>query len=290
MIAYRYVLLCLLILTLCLSLLKCGEAPRLSAIDTALIEHRDALRLEKEFTADIQRPFVVISDMDPATERKRALHLVRWAADLLEKDFFAAPPDAIYDLWLLKDAASYNSTVTKMTGEAPTTIYGFCSDSTKTIYLNYATGGGTLIHEITHAYMHGNFPACPAWFNEGLASLFEAVKEHDGHLYGLPNWRLNGLQQALKAGTAPSFASIMAMTPGRFYGDGRDVNYGVARYLCYQLQERHLLIPYFRAFVANQKNDPEGIASLKQVLNVSDLTAFRAEWETAMMALKIPER
>ena len=73
-------------------------------------------------------------------------------------------------------------------------------------------------------------------------------------------------------------------------GEERAVNYCVARYLCYQLQERHLLIPYFRAFVANQKNDPEGIASLRQVLNVSDLTAFRAEWETAMIALKLPER
>ena len=41
---------------------------------------------------------------------------------------------------------------------------------------------------------------------------------------------------------------------------------------------------------SNQKNNPEGIASLRQVLYVNDLTAFRAELETAMMALKLPER
>lgn len=41
---------------------------------------------------------------------------------------------------------------------------------------------------------------------------------------------------------------------------------------------------------SNQKNGPEGIASLRQVLYVNDLTAFRAELETAMMALKLPER
>jgi len=28
-----------------------------------------------------------------------------------------------------------------------------------------------LVHEIVHPFMRANFPECPAWFNEGLASL-----------------------------------------------------------------------------------------------------------------------
>jgi hypothetical protein len=218
----------------------------------------------------------------------RAVRTIAWATGLLEQDFFPKPPDGIYEVWLFKDAETYTTTVTHLTGKAPGTPYGFCLTAKKTIYLNFATGGGTLIHEITHAYMHGNFPDCPAWFNEGLASLFEAVEEKDGHLRGRPNWRLPGLQQALKAKTAPEFATVMAMTAGRFYGEDSGVNYGVARYLCYHLQERGLLIPFHRAFLANQPEDRTGIASLLQVLKADSLTALRSEWEAATMKLELP--
>lgn len=256
--------------------------------DEALNERKQVLQLGlPDHRVVVEKPFVVIHNLD-APIAERALRTIRWAARLLEQDFFPKPPDGIYETWLFKDAETYISTVTHLTGKAPTTPYGFCLTAKKTIYLNFATGGGTLIHEITHAYMHGNFPECPAWYNEGLASLFEAVEEKDGHLRGRPNWRLPGLQQALKTKKAPEFATVMAMTPGRFYGEDSSLNYGVARYLCYHLQERGLLIPFHRAFLANQADDRTGIASLQQVLKTDSLAPLRAEWEAAMMTLALP--
>ena len=59
-------------------------------------------------------------------------------------------------------------------------------------------GGGTLVHEIVHPFMRANFPACPAWFNEGLASLYEQSAEKDGHIRGLINWRYTALEKAVK--------------------------------------------------------------------------------------------
>ena len=39
--------------------------------------------------------------------------------------------------------------------------------------MNIGPGPGTLSHELVHPYMEANFPNVPAWFNEGLASLYE---------------------------------------------------------------------------------------------------------------------
>ena len=40
------------------------------------------------------------------------------------------------------------------------------------VVLGTSTGGGTLVHEIVHPFMRANFPNCPSWFDEGLASLY----------------------------------------------------------------------------------------------------------------------
>ena len=51
--------------------------------------------------------------------------------------------------------------------------------ASRTIYLSPEWNGRTpaelsvLVHEMVHPFMDADFPACPAWFNEGLASLYE---------------------------------------------------------------------------------------------------------------------
>lgn len=63
-----------------------------------------------------------------------------------------------------------------------------------------ATGGragyGTLLHEMVHALMAADFPNAPAWLNEGLASLYERTQWRNSTLHGLPNWRMDGMQES----------------------------------------------------------------------------------------------
>ena len=68
--------------------------------------------------------------------------------------------------------------------------------------MNIDTGGGTLVHEIVHPFIAANFPDCPAWFNEGLASLYEQSGEYRGRIWGRTNWRLAGLQEAIQPNQA----------------------------------------------------------------------------------------
>jgi hypothetical protein len=240
------------------------------------------------FTILIERPFVVIGNEAPAMVRGRAENTVRWAVHRLKKDFFSRDPAEIIDIWLFKDKASYDRYTKELFHDTPTTPYGYYSAEHHALIMNIETGGGTLVHEIVHPYMRANFPECPAWFNEGMGSLFEQSSEKDGHMVGLTNWRLAGLQKSIKAGGVPAFDKLLATDDQEFYQHDAGTNYAQARYLCYYLQERGLLIQFYREFVANQKSDPSGFDTLKKILGEDDMGKFKAKWEAFVSKLTFP--
>src|SRR6267378_8593239 len=174
-----------------------------------------------EFAVVIQPPFVVIGDESPESVKEHSENTVKWAVDKLKQDFFTKDPKEILDIWLFRDADSYERNVLALFSEKPGTPYGYYSSTHKALIMNIATGGGTLVHEIVHPFMEANFPACPAWFNEGLGSLYEQCGEVDGHIHGYTNWRLPGLQTAIKAGTVPTFRKLTAMDARAFYNDDK---------------------------------------------------------------------
>jgi hypothetical protein len=239
----------------------------------------------KDFSIVVQRPFVVIGDEPAESVKEHAEHTVKWAVDKLKQDFFTKDPNEILDIWLFKDAASYEKNTRLLFGEKPSTPYGYYSSAHKALIMNIETGGGTLVHEIVHPFMEANFPACPPWLNEGLGSLYEQCGEVSGHIHGFTNWRLPGLQQAIKAGTVPSFRSLTALDASNFYNDDRGTNYGQSRYLCYYLQEKGLLIRFYREFHLNQKIDPTGYKSLQRVLGEPDMERFKGKWQTYVLGL-----
>ena len=138
--------------------------------------------------------------------------------------------------------------------------------------------------------MPANFPDCPAWFNEGLASLYEQSAEREGHIKGLVNWRLKGLEKKIKEGKLPSFRELTATSDAEFYGGSGNANYsenyGQARYLCYYLQEKKLLRTFYREFTANSKTDPTGYETLKRVLGEKNMGKFQKKWEKYVLDLR----
>ena len=55
----------------------------------------------------------------------RAKSTVRWAVDLLKRDYFSREPRDIIDIWLFKDKESYESHAQAIFGDEPTTPYGY---------------------------------------------------------------------------------------------------------------------------------------------------------------------
>jgi hypothetical protein len=252
--------------------------------------HVDELknRIPPGFTIVVQAPFVVIGDESPEMVKRRAIDTVQWAVERLKRDYFAKDPAEIIDVWLFGGKRSYDKYTKELFNDTPGTPYGYYSPAHKALIMNIATGGGTLVHEIVHPFMRSNFPACPAWFNEGMGSLYEQSSDRDGHIRGLTNWRLAGLQKAIRQNGVPSFAALTSMDDATFYGEDRGTNYAQSRYLCYYLQEHGLLVRCYREFLANQKEDPTGFKTLAAVLHEEDMEAFKKRWETYVLKLTFP--
>jgi hypothetical protein len=260
----------------------------LSSTDADFARHVEKLKKKlpsTDFSIVIQKPFVVIGDEPAEAVKQHSEDTVKWAVDRLKQDFFPKDPKEILDIWLFKDADSYERNTLRLFGEKPTTPYGYYSSSHKALIMNISTGGGTLVHEIVHPFMEANFPACPAWFNEGLGSLYEQCGEVDGHIHGFTNWRLPGLQAAIRSGRVPSFKSLTALDANGFYNADKGTNYSQARYLCYYLQQRGLLRKFYREFHARQKQDPTGYQTLRKILGGADMRAFKQRWEKYVLGL-----
>jgi len=265
-------------------------SPAATFTDADYAQHMMQLRrmMPDEFTALIEPPFVVIGDEDPDTVAFRASHTVRWATALLKQDYFARDPDRIIDIWLFGSEQSYEHYTVELFAEEPDTPFGFYSPKHDALLMNIATGGGTLVHEIVHPFVAANIPSCPAWINEGLGSLYEACGERGGHIRGLTNWRLAGLQRAIGQDMSPTFEHLTSRNDEQFYGDDSGIYYAQSRYLFYYLEQQGLLRRLVRDYVANQAQDPSGYQTLQTVLGNPDMAEFEQQWRDFVMALEYP--
>jgi len=233
----------------------------------------------------VESPFFVVGN-DTQAVLNRRVDTVRWATKHFEAELFDRRPARLLDIYLFNDADSYNAGVKALTGAAPTTPYGFYSKRHDGLFMNIATGGGTLVHELVHPYVEADFPNAPPWLNEGLGSLFEQSDERDGKIVGLTNWRLSGLQRAIRKEAVPTFHALTHLDTDAFYDDDTGVHYAASRYLLYYLQEHGLLHRYYRAFKAAQRTDPSGYRTLQAILGETDMSAFEARWRDYVMGLR----
>jgi hypothetical protein len=251
------------------------------------MELREKL-LSPGMTVVFEKPFLVVGNESAAAVRDRARNLVRWTKKLLLADFFSEPPTMLEEVWILKDKASYEKTSRELFDTTPDTPYGYYLSSRQALVMNIKPGYGTLTHELVHPFFQHAFRGLkegpPAWLNEGLASLFERPAERDGHLIGKVNWRLPGLQAALRRHAVPSFRALTHFTTEQFYNDDDGVHYAEARYLCYWLQERGVLASFVRRALAEQEQDATGWAALGEVLE-AEPDSLRGEWESFVKKL-----
>jgi hypothetical protein len=263
-----------------------SEGPTAADLAQAVMVAREKIGDEPGFTLVVQPPWVVVGDLDADAVRARATGTVEWTTNQLRRDYFAKDPADAWTIWLFADDESYTRHAKAFFGDEPDTPYGYADSGEHALIMNIGTGGGTLVHEMVHPFIGANLPDCPAWINEGLASLYEHVGEEDGHIWGYTNWRLRGLKAAIRAGDVPSLRWLTATTWEQFYAEERGVNYAMARYLMQYMQEKGKLRPFMAAYAKNRATDPTGYQTLIETLGVTDVARFTTEWEAWAMALE----
>ena len=242
-------------------------------------------RVPSNFIVMVEKPFVIVSDCPESEVADYSARIVNQVVTLLKKDFFLKDPDEIIDIWLLRDQKSYQYHASHQFGIVPETPYGFYSPAHHSLILDISTGGGTLVHEMVHPFVAANFKGCPVWFNEALASLYERPTQVQGHLHGLPNWRLVGLQEAVSTQKTLPIVELFAMDEDHFYDDPSGIPYAQSKYIAYYLQQQGLLVDYYHAFYENRKSDPSGLKTLVNLLNIENLADFQTGWQQWVLEL-----
>jgi hypothetical protein len=234
-----------------------------------------------DLTYAVEAPFVVWGEKRNGKPDTRT---VRWTVQQLEREYFTKRPNGIYDVFLFDGEESYVRHAKEMFGEEPGTPYGYASSQHHALVMNIATGGGTLVHELVHPYVAANFADAPTWLNEGLASLYEQSSERDGRIIGLPNWRLAGLQKALRRGAVPPMAKLVTTSDAEFRDEDEGLHYAQARYLMQYLQEQGLL----QAFIRRALREPSAAAALKATLGEAKWKTLDADWRKWVSSLSFP--
>jgi hypothetical protein len=233
--------------------------------------------LAEEFIVEVASPFVIAGDIPHAEFVRIKNGTILNCYRALHNQFFTVKPTYAIKAFLFKDDASYRKHARKLFGDKPSTPFGYYKSEQRSLVMNIATGTGTLVHEMLHALIEPDFPQVPAWFNEGLGSLFEQCTVTSHGLKGLVNWRLPILRKAIAEKKIAGLRKLTATTTTRFYLDPRGTHYAEARYFCMYMQELGLLEKFYKAFKANFKDDPTGAKTIEKLFG-KDLGEIQKNW------------
>jgi len=201
-------------------------------------------KLEGSFAYHVEPPFVIAGDIPPDSLQRQTLWSILRPAKAMWTSYFTRRPDKAITVLLFSGQKSYRRWAKTLFGHTDVSYFGYYTNHNRTLVMDIGTGGGTLIHELTHALIVYDFPNVPDWFNEGLASLHEGCRVGEQEIVGVLNWRLPILLKAIASGKLRSLKSLT--TSDDFYGERVDHNYAQARYLMMYAQQKGVLKKLYR--------------------------------------------
>jgi len=252
----------------------------------------DAARVAKKLgegcACIVRPPFVIAGNLTEAELERWHAQTISPAAQAMARSYFRTPPDQPITVLLFADEESYRDFARRLYQDERVSIYGYYKPAERVLVMNIGTGGGTLVHELTHALIAFDFPRVPDWFNEGLASLHEQcrIRDDETGIEGLPNWRLPMLIETIQRGKLRSLKSLI--DDENFRGGQVGLNYAHARYFCLFMQQRGVLGRFYQRLRESQRDDSRGQAAVEHIF--PDHTWEQLDDEFRQWANKLPHR
>lgn len=234
----------------------------------------------------VDPPFVVARDRNGPELDATIRRTIRPAAGVLWRQYFDRRPDRPVTILLFSGPGPYTRYAEQLFGDRDVSHFGYYRPAEQALVMDIETGTGTLVHEMVHALAHFDFPDMPAWFGEGLASLYEHCTIGQDRLIGQVNWRLPALQEAVRAGRLRPLRELM--TAPDFRGAGAALDYAQARYFCMFLQERGMLRDYYRRLRATRAEDRTGILAAEAVSGGRPIEAIERDFLEWVRSLRYP--
>ena len=229
--------------------------------------------------------FVIVSNLNKSETQEIINNTIANAEECFYNDYFNKKPDEQITIFLFKNDETYRHWAKKLYGDTDLSRFGYFKPSKKAMLMNIATGTGTLVHELTHAFVRSDFPDIPSWFNEGLGSLYERCSLNYKEIKGYVNWRLPALQESIADKSYTSIDALLKTDDDEFYGNNSGYNYSQARYLCLYLQENGLLKSYYKKFRDNYGKDNTGKIFLEEIMK-DKIVNFEPEFILWVKSLK----
>ncbi len=241
--------------------------------------HELQLAAGEDFLCVQRGQFLVAGDLGLLDYEYLVDGVLDYCAKALVRTFFDKRPaaDRAVNIFVFKDYSSYEAGLRRFLGMEPITPYGHYGHNQKYIVVNYETGPGTMVHELTHALMSEDFPQAPIWLSEGMASLYEHCRAEGGTLRGDDNWRLPELQAALAQNALDPLHALLSMSPDAFRARNESLHYAQARYFCKYLEELGVLPRVYRELRERHALDPAGQGVIASVFG-KPLATVDAAW------------
>ncbi len=232
------------------------------SLETLCREKSEHLRRQigQEDHVLVRQPFVIVGDTSPAALERKHSSTIGPAWQAMARHYFQRPPDRPIALLLFSDEMTYRRYAELLFFDRNAPRFGYFKPGRYTVLANLAWGDGPLLHELTHALMHFDFPEAAVWLREGLASLHETSSlVAEGKLWtleGKGNWRLEVLRRHILAGRLPSLQNLLQAVD--FDGENEAIHCAQARYFCLFLQQEEVLAEVYQRYRTSHDEDPRG--------------------------------
>jgi len=233
-----------------------------------------ATKLGSNCSVLVRPPFVLAGNYSEEVYDQLHRETILPTMRALSVSYFDRHPDEPITVLIFSSEAMYQRAATLFDGRQRASYSGYYLRDQRRLLVDLSTGDGTLVHELTHALGHFDFAQMPEWFDEGFASLHEQASfSADGlSMQGRSNWRLHYLVAAARRNQLPSIERLTTYSLPR--DESAAVGYAQARYVCLYLQQKGLLVPYYRKLRGNIADDPSGLRTLLELLELAEPTEF----------------